>query len=64
VMSEIRFESSEQRSSFGAALTEAVREVIGRYTSPNQTSPGKSPPYRFILGCYPIPFDAPPETAD
>lgn len=58
VMSEIRFESAEQRGEFGAALTEAVTEVIARHTSANRGitgEPGKGRPYRFILGCYPIP---------
>jgi hypothetical protein len=58
VMSEIRFESGEQRAAFGAALTEAITEVIGRHTTAHRTStgePGKGRPYRFILGCYPIP---------
>jgi biotin operon repressor len=57
-MSEIRFESAEQRAAFGAAVTEAITNVIARHTSPNQTStgePGRGRPYRFILGCYPIP---------
>lgn len=58
VMSEIRFAGAAQRASFGAALTDAVTEVIARYTTANRTStgePGRGRPYRLIVGCYPIP---------
>jgi DNA-binding transcriptional ArsR family regulator len=60
VMSEIRFESAEQRAAFGRALTEAVTTVMAEHTTPFVTAtgePGKGRPFRLIIGCHPIPIE-------
>lgn len=56
IKSQFRFGNPRQREAFTRALSDAVVEVIARYTSPNldpEGSPAAGRPYRLVLGCYP-----------
>jgi len=58
LVSEIRFESAEQRATFAKMLQAAITDVIARFSSPYRAadgSRGAGRPYRLMLGCYPIP---------
>lgn len=62
--SQFRFETSEQRARFAAALRQAVIDVIAWHTSPNESPAGRAAAgraYRLVLGCYPY---APAEEAE
>jgi len=62
IKSQFRFENPRQREIFTRALSDAVVEVIARYTSPNldpEGSPAAGRPYRLVLGCYPYAPQAP-----
>ena len=64
--SAIRLKDAAQRAAFGKALTEAVADVVARYTEPNEKpdhTPGEGRPYRLFLGCYPI-IEQTSETTD
>jgi len=61
LVSELRFETAEQRAAFAAELQRAVAEVVARHSSPYRAadgSPGRGRPFRFVAGCYPIPPSA------
>ena len=56
ISSDLRFESSQQRSKFAQELQQAILDVIGRSASPatrTDGAPGAGRLYRLILGCYP-----------
>jgi len=58
LVSELRFESGEQRAEFAKELQRAVADVVARYSSPYRAadgSAGRGRPFRLVAGCYPIP---------
>lgn len=58
LVSEMRFETAEQRAGFAAELQRVVADVIARHSSPYRAvdgSSGRGRPFRFVAGCYPIP---------
>jgi hypothetical protein len=64
MVSELRFESAEQRESFSRALGEGLVKIIAEHSSPatgSDGSPGPGRPYRLVMGCYPIPPASPKE---
>jgi biotin operon repressor len=53
---EVHFATTEERARFAQALTRAVTRVVAEHTVPSRAaSSGTAPPYRLVLGCYPIP---------
>jgi DNA-binding transcriptional ArsR family regulator len=58
LISELRFESAQQRAAFAKELQRALTDVVARFSSPYARadgSRGAGRPYRLMMGCYPIP---------
>jgi hypothetical protein len=56
VSAELRFESVQQRETFGRALQSALTRVVAEHSSPmmrRDGSAGAGRPYRLVVGCYP-----------
>jgi hypothetical protein len=56
------FISPQQRADFTRALTDAVADVVARFTSPTaepDDAPHPGRPYRLVVGCYPVPASTP-----
>jgi len=61
LVSELRFETAEQRAAFARELQRAVADVVARHSSPYRAadgSAGRGRPFRLVAGCYPIPPSA------
>lgn len=61
LVSELRFETAEQRATFAKELQRAVADVIVRHSSPYRAADGaagRGRPFRLVAGCYPIPPSA------
>lgn len=58
---EVRFESAAQQAAFAVALTQAVADVVARFTVPATRERGRR--YRLVAGAYPPPrASTPPST--
>ena len=61
LVSELRFETAEQRAEFAKELQRAIAGLIARHSSPYRAADGtagRGRPFRFVAGCYPIPPSA------
>ncbi|MEM6994292.1 MAG: helix-turn-helix domain-containing protein [Myxococcota bacterium] len=52
IEADLEFESPTQRAAFARALSQAVTDVVGRFSN-NPGSGGR--PFRLVVGCYPPP---------
>jgi DNA-binding transcriptional ArsR family regulator len=62
INTELRFLSPEQRAQFTQELQRAIVDVVGRHAAPYRNADGSAAegrPFRLVLGCYPIPANAP-----
>ncbi len=58
MMSDLRFNSVEQRTAFTAELFDAISDMVARHSAPQTASAqpdAAGRPFRLVLGCYPIP---------
>jgi DNA-binding transcriptional ArsR family regulator len=53
IEAEVRFDSAAQQAEFARALTQAVADVVARFTTPASAARGRR--YRVVAGAYPIP---------
>lgn len=53
IQADVRFSSARQQSAFAEALTQAVTDVVARFSEPASGAHGR--PYRLVVGAYPPP---------